>query len=70
MDQSKASLTQMGNVAAFTGLLALILQYTGHVVPQEELAFVVLAIWTLGGQALSYYGRWRRGDLTIGGFRK
>lgn len=60
------SLTQTGNALALAGLVSSILEYFGVNIASKELESVIIAI----GIAISWFGRWRKGDLTMAGFRK
>lgn len=64
------SLTQGGNLAVILGLVMLILKYYHINIAQEEvqnlLGFVLGAI----GVLVSWYGRYRKGDLKLSGFRQ
>lgn len=64
------SLTQAGNYAAFAGLLVIVLGRFGIVLSNEQAVFLIGAVVTVVGQIVSFYGRYRQGDLTLGGFRK
>lgn len=64
------SLTQTGNLTAFIGVLYIILQKIGIDVGQSELEQVAGAVVVIVGIITSWVGRYRKGDLTISGFRK
>lgn len=64
------SLTQTGNYMAAAGVISLILQHFGYVVPQNQIAFVFFSAASLLSQGMAFYGRFRKGDLTLGGWRK
>ena len=68
--KSTYSVTQLSNLSVAAGVLVMALQYFGYVVPQDKLTFILASLWTLGSQAVAYYGRYKKGDLTLGGFRK
>jgi hypothetical protein len=53
-----------------SGLLVLILSAFGIVADKDQLAFVVFAILNVGIGAYSFYQRFKKGDLTLGGIRK
>ena len=60
------SLTQTGNAIALAGLLSTILDFFGFNLAPKELESVIIGF----GIVVSWYGRWRKGDLTKLGFRK
>ena len=64
------SQTQLANIASFSGLIVILLGQMGIVVGKDQTAFILSSIWTLGWQAYSFYQRYQKGDLTLGGFRK
>ena len=64
------SQTQLSNIATFAGLLVIILQKSGVILEQDQIAFVLAAVWSLGWTAYNYYQRFKKGDLTLGGVRK
>jgi ABC-type Mn2+/Zn2+ transport system permease subunit len=59
------SLTQAGNLTAIAGILGSILD-----IPATEIETIVASLVTVIGILLSWYGRFRKGDITILGFRK
>ena len=61
------SLTQGGNVIALSGLISEILKLTLgiNLVPDEIKAILIAA-----GIIISWFGRYRQGDITFAGFRK
>ena len=61
------SLTQSGNLVV---LLGFILKVLGVEIGTEEVTKFVEAALVLIGLIVSWVGRWRKGDLTILGFRK
>lgn len=64
------SSTQSAHIVVFIGIVGMILRHFRIVVPEGELtAFVVGAI-ALGGLIWSWIERWKKGDLTLGGFRR
>ena len=64
------SQTQLSNIATFAGLLVIILAKFGVKIGTEELTFLLGATISIGFTIYNYYQRWKRGDLTLGGFRK
>jgi hypothetical protein len=66
------SLTQGGNVAQFIGML---LTLTGMSKEEAEAGAVTLQaafgiLVYVGGFLAAWIGRWRKGDITLAGFRK
>lgn len=64
------SLTQAGNLTALVGLISLIVSLMGLEITNEEIQIIISSIINLVGIGMSFYGRYRKGDLTIEGFRK
>ena len=60
------SLTQAGNAVALAGLISTVFQFFGVELAPKELETVIIAV----GIAISWFGRWRKGDLTLAGFRR
>ena len=61
------SATQAGNYAALLGFVLTLLKVN---IGNEELTQAVSAVLVLAGLGTSWYQRFKRGDLTLGGFRK
>ena len=59
------SQTQLSNINTFAGLVFLILQQFNILIPKENLAFIIGAVWTTGWTAYNYYNRYKKGDLTL-----
>jgi hypothetical protein len=64
------STTQTGNLVALAGLLATVLNYFNVNITSDELQALIGAAAILVGVVTSWVGRYKKGDLTIGGFRK
>lgn len=64
------SQTQISNFAMVAGLIVIIANQFGLVIDHDQTVFVVAALWSLGWSAYSYYQRFKKGDLTVGGRRK
>lgn len=64
------SQTQLANIGAFAGLLVILLGKFGVSVSTEEVTFVIGALITLGSTGYNFYNRYKKGDLTLGGFKK
>ena len=61
----KYSLTQSGILIAVVGTILVRFGFS-EVCANEMVANVRLVV----GGAISWYGRWRQGDITLGGFKK
>jgi hypothetical protein len=61
------SVTQIGNYVA---VISFLLQLFHVNIGSEEVSKAAEAIATIIGLGVSWYGRYRIGDLTVGGFRK
>ncbi len=64
------SLTQGGNLAVILGMVMLVLKYFNINIAEEEIQILIGGILAVAGVVVSWVGRFRKGDLTIGGFRK
>lgn len=64
------SLTQAGNITALAGTLGLVLHALNVNIAPAEIEALISSIIAVGGILISWYGRYRTGDLTLGGFRK
>lgn len=64
------SVTQASNIAAFSGLVVLILGHFKIIVTQEEIAVLLGALLSAGGTLYNFYHRHSKGDLTLFGARK
>ena len=64
------SLTQKGNLIALAGVIGTILNYFGIGIATPEIEAFISAIVILIGLVTSWIGRYRKGDLSIAGFRK
>lgn len=62
--------TQAAHIAVFIGIIGMILRHFRIVIPEGELTAFVMGAIALGGLGWSWYERWSRGDLTIGGWRR
>ena len=66
----KYSLTQAGNLTALAGFIVMVLRHYRFDIAEQEVVALLGGIATIIGIAVSWYGRYRTGDLTLGGFRK
>lgn len=64
------SLTQAGNITALVGVLVLLANAFNINIAREEIEAAVGAIASLIGIGISWYGRFRQGDLRASGVRK
>lgn len=64
------STTQASNVATLVGFIGLILNHFGVNIANDELMLLVSSAMTFGGIVLNWIHRYKKGDLTLGGFRK
>ena len=64
------SQTQLANIMSLAGLLVIIANQFNFVIDQNQIAFGISAIWTLGWTAYNYWQRFKKGDLTLSGVRK
>lgn len=63
----KLSLTQVGNYVVLASILVSLLKLN---ITEAELQTVAEAIVALVGVGMAWYGRYRKGDLTLLGARK
>lgn len=64
------SLTQAGNITALAGVIGLIFNLFKIDIDQSELVEVLSAIVSVTGIIISWVGRYRQGDISLGGFKK
>ena len=62
--------TQLANYMSAAGILAFLLAQAGIILPQEKIAFILYALWTLGWNVYNFYNRYSKGDISLGGFKK
>lgn len=67
---SSISQTQLANFMTSAGVLAIILQKFGILIPQENIAFLLFAVWSVGWSGYNFIQRYKKGDITLGGYRK
>lgn len=60
------STTQGGNLLVIAAAIALIFSKFGITLVPDDIVIILTAV----GVAISWYGRYKKGDLTLGGFRK
>lgn len=64
------STTQTTNLTAVVGVLVLILNQFKINIGSEELTAVIGGIIAVGGVLMNWIHRYKKGDLTLGGFKK
>ena len=64
------SITQATNLASLAGTIALILSLMKINIASEEIQTVIGAVLALYGIGSNWYHRYKKGDLTLGGFKK
>lgn len=64
------SITQTSNLVIIAGLISMILAKFKINIGSEEIQTWLGLIVAVVGTALSWYNRYKKGDLTMGGFRK
>ena len=64
------STTQAGNIAAFIGVAVILLRHFNVDITEEELQTLAGAVLSFVGIITSWIGRYRKGDLSLSGFRK
>lgn len=64
------STTQTTNLTAIVGVIVLILNHFKVNVGSDELMAFGGAILAIGGVVMNWIHRYKKGDLTVGGFRK
>jgi len=66
------SVTQGSNIAVFAAAIALVVKYfkPDAGITQEEVGVLLAAVATLVAAVISFINRFKKGDLTLGGFRK
>jgi len=60
------STTQGGNLLVIASVISMLLGKYGIKLLPDEVVMVLTAV----GVCISWYGRWKKGDITFGGFRK
>lgn len=63
------SLTQAGNYSALISVLVLIISKFNLGITNDELTQIILALFTLSGILISWYGRYRQGDVSVLGIK-
>ena len=64
------STTQANNIGAFVGVAVILLGKFGFDVKAEELTTIIGAIISIWSIVANWIHRHKKGDLTLGGFRK
>lgn len=61
------STTQIANYTAFAGIIVMVSGKFGLDLQAEDVVTAIGAIVTLGGIVHSYWNRYKKGDVTLGG---
>ena len=64
------SKTQAGNLAVIIGMIMLVLKYFQVEIAEEEIQTLIGGGLAIVGVLVSWYGRWKVGDLKFLGGRK
>lgn len=64
------STTQATNLATIVGVLGFVLNYFHVNIGSDELTQVISAALIIFGAVSGWYHRYKKGDLTLAGFRK
>lgn len=64
------SVTQASNITAIAGVAVLILNQFHVNISNDEVSLLLGSVMTLGALVTSFVNRYKKGDLTVGGFRK
>lgn len=64
------STTQTTNIASIAGVLVLVLNHFHVNIGSEEVTAVIGGALTVGGIIMNWIHRYKKGDLTVAGFRK
>jgi len=68
MNISKIQL--MNYAKMISGIVMILLSVFGVVVEEEKVTFIIFAVLVLGFSAYSFFNRYKKGDLSLGGIRK
>jgi hypothetical protein len=63
------SITYAAQISSLVGLLGLILPHFHILVSSTDLATVISAAFVFGGVIVTLYQRYKRGDVTVLGFK-
>ena len=64
------SQTQISNIMITAGLVVIVANQFGIVLEKEQTSFVIASVWSLAWTGYNYYQRFKKGDISLGGFRK
>lgn len=70
MNKSSFSQTQLSNIGIAAGVLVMLAGRLGYVIDEKSVAFIIAGVWSLGWTAYSWYQRWKKGDVSLSGWRK
>jgi len=63
------SQTQLANFMTGAGMIAFLLSQFGIVFPQDKIAYILAAVWSISWTIYNFVQRYRKGDLSLGGRR-
>lgn len=59
-----------GLQVALVGLVGMVLRHFRVVLPENELMAFIVGAMTLGGIVWTWIGRYRKGEISFGGFKR
>jgi hypothetical protein len=68
-NMNQFSQTQLSNLAVLAGIIMMILPKLGIGASMEQVTFFLGVAWNIGWTIYSYYDRFKKGDLSLGGRR-
>ena len=63
------SKTQISNFVTFAGIIVCLANQFGFILDQNQIAFVIAGLFTIGGTAYNFFQRFKKGDISLGGRR-
>ena len=60
---------QLTHIVSAAAVIVLIAQQFGLILETNSIAFFLAAALSVGSQIYGFYDRFKKGDLTLGGFR-
>lgn len=67
--QNKFSQTQISNFITIAGFITFMANQAGVVLEQNEVAFWISGVFTVGSIVYNYIQRYQKGDVSLGGRR-
>ena len=64
------STEQLANITALAGGIVYVLNHLGIGLDDHTVAYAIGVVLYLGGLTYGFYKRYKKGDLTLAGFRK